>query len=158
MDNIEKSRTQEKLEARYLQKLGETLVKLSLNQLKSVEMPDELKNAVLFAKTINSNGAKKRQMQYIGTIMRDIDPEPIVDALKLIESGHAVSNKKFHQIEKWRDQLIQGENAVIEEIMEHYPHADRQRLRQLARNSKKEFEKQKPPKSSRMLFKYLGTL
>ena len=84
MDVNRKSRTQKKNEAKALQKLGEQLVALSSEQLESIDVSDDLRNAVIFAGKIKSHGAKRRQLQYIGTIMRDIDPEPIRNTLEKI--------------------------------------------------------------------------
>ena len=84
MDDDRKSRTQKKNEARALQKLGEQLVALSSGQLESIDISDDLRNAVIVAGKTKSYGARRRQLQYIGTLMRDIDPEPIQNALENI--------------------------------------------------------------------------
>lgn len=158
MDMEKKSRSQIKREMQALQKIGEQLCILSDNQLKSIEMPEELRDAILFAKSLKKREARHRQMQYIGVLMRQIDPEPIQQALDLIAQGCAMSKHRFHQIEKWRDRFIEDSNEFIENFFKQFPDADRQRLRQLARNARKEREKEKPPKSSRALFRYLSEI
>ena len=155
MDEDRKSRTQKKNEARALQKLGEALVALSPEQLSNIEMADELRNAVVDAVKIKSHGARRRQLQRIGKLMRAIDPEPIQSALENIRLGDHLKNLAFKKIEKWRDELRQGNQALIDEILINCPDADRQRLTQLARNAHNENEAKKGVNSSRILFRYL---
>ena len=88
MDTDYKSRTQRKNEDRVLQRLGEQLVALPLGQLETMGLPDELLTATEFARKIKSRGARRRQIQYIGTLMRHIDPQPIQTALDRIRSGN----------------------------------------------------------------------
>jgi len=87
MDTENKSRTRKKNEDRALQLLGEQLVALPSSQLETMELPDELLTAIKFAHKIRSHGARRRQIQFIGTLMRHIDPQPIGDALERIRSG-----------------------------------------------------------------------
>ena len=155
MDEDRKSRTQKKNEARAMQKLGEQLVALPSEQLAGIDISDDLRNAVIAAGKIKSHGAKRRQLQYIGTLMRDIDPEPIRNALENIKVGDHQKLLAFKKIEKWRDELKQGNSALIEEILNNCPDAERQRLTQLARNAHNEYEVKKGVKSSRLLFRYL---
>ena len=152
------SKTQKKREAEALQKLGEKLVKLSHQQLRDIEMPDEIREAVEHAKTLKSHGARRRQMQYIGNVMRKIDPESIQEAVSDIEEGGYRKAQAFKETEKWRDELITGNKKLMEEILDTCPSADRQQLSQLIRNAIKEKEKNKPPKSSRILFRYLSSI
>jgi len=88
MNTDYKSRTQRKNEDRALQRLGEQLVALPLGQLEAMGLPDELLTAIEFARKIKSRGARRRQIQYIGTLMRHIDPQPIQTALDRIRSGN----------------------------------------------------------------------
>ena len=87
MDKDYKSRTRKKKEDRALQRLGERLVALPLSQLETMELPDELMAAIELARKIKSHGARRRQMQYIGVLMRHIDPQPIEAALESIRPG-----------------------------------------------------------------------
>ena len=82
-----KSKTQVKKEMLALQALGEKLVELTANQIKKIDMPLELRDALLFAKTINRGEARRRQLQYVGVLMREADPEPIQKALDTIRRG-----------------------------------------------------------------------
>jgi ribosome-associated protein len=88
MDTDYKSRTQKKNEDRALQRLGEQLVALPFGQLETLELPDELLTAIELARKIKSRGARRRQIQYIGALMRHIDPQPIQTALERIRSGN----------------------------------------------------------------------
>jgi ribosome-associated protein len=157
-DDPEKSRTRLKKEATARQKMGERLVTLSDEQLSRITLPMPLKEAIEAARSISAHGARRRQMQYIGTLMRSVDVAPIQQAILEIEQGAYPQAREFHRLERWRDQLVAGEEAVVEEIIEHFPDADRQRLGQLARSARKEKENNAPPRSARNLFRYLKGL
>lgn len=153
-----KSRSQIKREMIALQQMGEQLADLSDAQIKAIDMPDELRKAVLSVKKVKSHGAKKRQLKFIGGLMRKVDISPINEALYELERGRSVQVAEFHMIEKLRDELIKGNDDIIEDVVGKYPEADRQKMRQLVRNSRKELHENKPPKSSRILFKYIRKL
>jgi len=89
MDTEYKSRTRKKNEDRALQRLGEQLVALPFDQLKTMDLPDELLTAIELARKTKSHGARRRQIQYIGALMRNIDPQPIEDALERVWSGNS---------------------------------------------------------------------
>ena len=155
---IEKSRTRMKKEASALQKTGEKLVALSDDQLTRIELPAVLLRAVRDAKQIKSRGARKRQMQYIGSLMRKIDVAPIEQAIWIIEKGAYDQAMAFHRVEAWRDRLLAGDDELMEEILSSRSLANRQRLGQLVRSARKEKERGAAPKSSRNLFRYLKEL
>jgi len=157
-EKFEKSRTQLKKEATALQKLGEKLITLSDDQISRMALPSGLIEAITTIRSIKSRGAHRRQLQYIGTLMRSVDREPIEKAILEIEQGAYRQAKAFHRIESWRDRLVAGEDAVLEDILETFPDADRQRLGQLVRSARKEKKKNAPPKSARNLFRYLKDL
>jgi len=151
----EKSRTAVKQEAEALQKLGERLVALSKVQVQAMDIPEKLKDAVLFAQTIPSHGAKRRQLQFIGSLMRTIDPGPVEKAIDHLSLDRMKAQNRFKTIEALRDNLIKGGDNEVSRFMKTYPETDRQRLRQLVRNAVKELNQKKPPKSGRSLFKYI---
>ena len=155
MEKIEKSRTQKKKEARALQKLGEQLLSLTIEQLNDIPLPVELHEAVLQAHGMTRHGARRRQIKYIGALAREIDPQPILDALANIRHGDYQKAAAFKQLERWRDDLREGNSALIDEILEKCPSAQRQRLTQLTRNAQAENRKQSGVKASRSLFRYL---
>jgi ribosome-associated protein len=101
------------------------------------------------------HGARRRQLQYVGVLMRKIDPTPIRIALENIRLGDHQKNLAFKKLERWRDALREGDPLLIEEILLACPSAERQRLHQLVRNARKEAEKGAPGRASRVLFQYL---
>jgi ribosome-associated protein len=152
------SRQKRKNEVEAWQQAGERLIKLSDPQLKQLDLPEEIYDAVVEAKRLTANGAIRRQRQYIGRLMReDEDPDGIVARLQALEGNARNQVAKMHVIERWRDRLIADEN-VLGELIEMYPNADMQRLRSLIRNAHKEIANNKPPKSSRELFAALREL
>jgi len=149
------SKSQKKREAESLQELGERLVKLPAERIEEIGLPEDIYKAVMFAKTVRGRGGLRRQMQYIGTLMRRIDPAPVQDALHNMDTGDYQKTLEFKEMERWRDDLIAGNEKLVEEILGKFPAADRQKLTHLARNATKEKESSKPPKASRALFRYL---
>lgn len=152
------SKSQLKRESHALQALGEELVGLPAAKLAKIPMPDELAEAVSLARRIKARGGLKRQLQYIGKIMRNIDAEPIEKALDEIKSAAGKEAAKFHRLEQWRDRLVTEGDAALEQLLEEFPNADRQHLRQLTRNAQREAAKNKSPKSAREIFRYLRDL
>ncbi len=148
------SKTKRKAEADAQQAIGVTLVGLPKDKLAKLELPEALLDAVNEAKRINSNGALRRQMQYLGRLMRDIDTAPIVDQLQRWEGSHNEENARFHRLEQWRTRLLEDEAALAEFINE-YPNTEAQQIRNLIRNARREHAAGKPPKSSRELFKLI---
>jgi len=150
------SKTQKKKEALSLQALGERLVTLSAEQLKSIELPSALFNAVTLAKRLKKHGARLRQMQYIGTLMRKHDPQPVQEALQRMEQGNRDQAAEHKKIEKWRDELIAGSDLLIEQFALQFPLADQRQLTSLVQKARDERAANDPaPKASRSLFRYL---
>lgn len=129
------SKSQRKRDMQALQKIGEALVDLPASQLEKIPLTGLLLDAVNEARLLKSHEAKRRQMQYIGRLMRDIDPQPIEEALSKIQSKHQQNKAQFHQIERWRDRLIAEGDKQLETFLNQYPQSDRQHLRQLIRNA-----------------------
>jgi ribosome-associated protein len=154
----DKSKSEKKREMTALQELGKRLLEFSQVQLQGVEMPRELQDAVLLARTLKSHAALRRQMQYIGVLMRRIDAEPIRQALEEIDKGQKRKAREFQQLELMRDNLIEGTAPALDEIIDRFPDADIQKLRQLARAARREKKEDLPPKQSRALFRYLRGL
>jgi ribosome-associated protein len=152
---IEKSRTQLKKEAVALQEMGAKLTRLSRDQLSHMDLPTELMAAIEAFWEMKSHGARRRQLQYIGSVMRDVDVTRIEQGLLEIEQGAYRQARAFHRLESWRDRLVDGDDGLMETILAAHPHADRQRLGQLVRSARKAKAKNEPPKSARNLFRYL---
>ena len=153
-----KSKSQLKRDMHALQELGEELVNLTPEQFKKFELPESLYDAIVEARRIRSRGALKRQLQYVGRMMRNVDPEPIREKLDALRGQSRQAAAQLHRIERWRDQLLEEGDHVLEELVTQYPDVDRQYLRQLMRNAGKEKLANKPPRSARLLFRYLREL
>jgi ribosome-associated protein len=151
------SKTRKKREMLELQALGVALVALPESQLKEMSLDESLLEAVLEARRIKSHEAKRRQMQYIGRLMRDIDSAPIRAALAEIDGGSAQATARHRRLEAWRERLIGDDEALTAFAAEH-PGADLQALRTLIRNVRKEQKEGKPPRAYRELFRVLKQL
>ena len=156
-DEAPLSKTRRKQEMHGLQDIGEQLVALNRAQLDQLGLPESLLDAVLVAKRLNRHEAVRRQMQYIGKIMRTVDAAPIKAKLDEWNGVGREQAARLHLIERWRARLIEDE-AAISELVLAYPGADVQHLRLLARNARKEHAANRPPKSSRALFRELREL
>ena len=140
-----------------LQVLGTRLVNLTPSQLEQVPIEDpRLQEAVLQARKITQRGGLRRQLQYIGKLMRVIDPEPIENALAKLDGVHQVERAQLHQLEQLRDALIADGDGALPETLAAFPHADRQQLRQLVRQCDTKGPRAK--EHARKLFKYLREL
>ncbi|MFM9834490.1 MAG: ribosome biogenesis factor YjgA [Methylophilaceae bacterium] len=153
------SKTKLKAEADAQQAIGKKLIELPKDKLSKLNLSETLYEAVLESKRLTANGAIRRQLQYIGRLMRDTDTAPIVEQLSRWEGKHNDENARFHLLERWRDRLINesgtSQSNVLQELVALYPQIDIQQLRNLCRNAQKEQSANKPPKSSRELFKLL---
>jgi ribosome-associated protein len=130
------SKSHRKREMIALQKLGEALVNLPEAQLDNIPLDEKLFDAITMARSITNFEGKRRQMQYIGRLMRDADVKPIEEALARFQLKHQNSTAQFHQTERWRDKLMAEGDEKIQEFILAFPDTDRQRLRQLTRNAK----------------------
>jgi ribosome-associated protein len=146
------SKTKKKEAMQALQDIGKELVKLPANKLARLVLPDDLRQAVLDYRRFTKNEAIRRQMQYIGRLMRDVDPEPISRQLAAWRGDSDEEKALLHRIERWRDRLIEQDDALTL-FLNAYPQADATRLRQLIRNARHEAAQKKPPKSSRAIFR-----
>ncbi|MDX8392838.1 MAG: ribosome biogenesis factor YjgA [Mariprofundaceae bacterium] len=139
-----------------LQKIGEALVKLTSTQLVAIPLPDALRLAVQEAQQIHSKHALKRQRQYIGKLMRDIDAEPIEQALRDLESMQGAQSASFHKIEHWRDRLLADTTAhALTELIADYPGMDVQQLRQQLQQARREQQTDSGKRAQRKLFALL---
>jgi len=148
------SRTKKKQHVEELQKLGAALVNLPPMQLESLALPDALLKAVLEAQRITSHEARRRQIQYIGKVMRKVDPEPVRAALAAVNGQSAAARAQQRRLETWRERLIGDDEALTAFAGEHAG-ADLQALRTVIRNARKEIAEGKPPRAQRELFRVL---
>lgn len=158
VESLEKpSKSAIKREMSDLQALGAALVALSRDQLKKIELADDLRDAVRDAQRFTQHEAHRRQLQFIGKLMRNTDPEPIRAALDEINGVSAAANARLHALERLRARFLEDEK-VIGEIAAAHSAADLQHLRQLRRNALREQEQGKPPRAFRELFRVLREL
>ena len=148
------SKSELKRASKALQDLGAELVELGKERLAKVPIDEDLRDAVKDYQRFTAHEARRRQLQYIGRLMRNVDPEPIRAALDAFKGVSAVETAKMHRLENLRTQLLEDEK-VLHTIAETYPGADLQQLRVLRRNALKEKEQNKPPRAYRELFRVL---
>lgn len=137
-----------------LQALGAALVDLPESRLWQMQLAKELFEAVLEAKRITSHEAKRRQLQYIGRLMREVDPEPIRAQLAAIDGGSAQAVAAHRRLETWRERLL-ADDAALTSFAAEFPAADLQKMRTLIRNSRREQMEGKPPRAYRELFRFI---
>jgi ribosome-associated protein len=151
------SKTQRKRAMHALQDLGEALVALGREQLAALDLPEALREAVEEAKRLKGFEARRRQLQYIGRLMRDIDPAPIRAQLDAWEGNSRLHAAWLHDLERWRERLLADVEALTE-LARLCPSADLQHLRTLVRNARAEAAAGKPPRHYRALFRALKEL
>lgn len=151
------SKTRRKQAMHALQDLGEQLVALDPKQIAEFDLPEILVDALLEAKRITKHEARRRQLQYIGKLMREIDANPIQEKIKTWQSTSLHHTAWLQLLERWRERLLTDEKAFTE-LGHLYPHADIQRLRMLVRNANKEKLAGKSSKNFRALFHELRTI
>ena len=151
------SKTKQKEVMHELRDLGAELVELSVGQLKRINLPENIFDAVRECQKITAHGARRRQLQYIGKLMRNADDEPIRAGLALIRGESSAETARLHRLERFRTRLLEDE-SFLSEIAATWPGVDLQHLRQLRRNALKEQEAGKPPKNFRAIFQVLQEL
>ncbi|MET0682809.1 MAG: ribosome biogenesis factor YjgA [Casimicrobiaceae bacterium] len=160
-EDIPPSKTRRKAAMHALQDLGEALVGLDPKRFAMLAdeaaLPPRLVDAILEARSITAWGARKRQLQYVGRLMRDVDPEPIRRRLELWAHGHAVDSAHQHALEQWRDRLI-AEPAALDLLAAARPRLDRPRFRALIARARDEQARGQPPHAFRELFRELKAL
>jgi len=142
------SKTQLKAEADEKQALGEALLTLRADLMARLDLPDKLRDAIADAKKITNFEGRRRQMQFIGKLMRPLDPEPIREAINEQLNGSADLTLALHQAEQWRDKLI-GDDAALGDWLQEYPGTDSQQLRALVRQARKDAKPEKPGEAPR---------
>jgi ribosome-associated protein len=145
------SKTRRKKDATALQVMGKELVQLGHEALARIDMPESLREAVVECKRLSKHEAIRRQMQYIGKIMRDIDAEPIAAQLAALKAPTARDNALFHLAEKWRLELL-AEPEALARFTQSFPAADEKKLRTLVEQAREERAKSSGVKRFRELF------
>ena len=148
------SKTELKKDSKKIQQFGRKISELTLNNIEAFKFPVNIYEATVDLKDLKSNSAKKRQVQYLGKLLREID---LTDAFIIMKQLKVSSQKEIqrnHIIEDWRDKLLNN-NESITEFVDLYPNINRQSLRQTILNAQKEKNNNKPPKYSKQLFKFI---
>ena len=153
-EELPPSKTKIKKQMHELRDLGEELTELGKDQIAQLDIPENLRDAIREMHRMKTFGAKRRQMQYIGKLMRDIDTAPIIAKLNTWKGTSQQHIGYMHQLERWRERLLEND-AALTELLSQYPQTDVQRLRTLIRNTIKEREAGKPAKNYREIFQVL---
>ena len=151
------SKSEIKRDAEDLKQLGEKLVNLTKANLTKVPLDDSLKDAIELAQRLQKE-ARRRQLQYIGKLLRSVNAEPIREALEKIENKHNQQQAMLHKLEILRDELVAKGDTALTDLLNEHPSADRQQLRNLIRAAQKEKEQNKPSKAYREIYQILKTL
>jgi len=152
------SKSQRKRELQQLLQLTEKALSLSDEKLAKTGINENALNALREARKMKASGARNRQLKYVSKLIRSEDVSIIEKYLDEAEQSHINEKHFFHQLEKWRDRLIEEGDAALTEFLAEYPEADRQQLRTLIRAAQKEKQQENPPATSRKIFKYLRNL
>jgi ribosome-associated protein len=152
------SKTKRKATMHALQDLGEALVDLDPRRMaeltSAVALPEQLVDAIVAARSITAWGGRKRQLQYIGKLMREVDPEPIRHRLDAWAHGHREDTARQHALEQWRDRLI-NESDALELLAADHPALDRAKFHALIARARSERDSGGPPHAYRELFRML---
>jgi len=151
------NKTQLKREMKALHELGRELVEMPMSKFEKISLSERMVDAIMLAKRVKK-AALQRQLRFIASIMSEEDVKNIRLEIRQLALPQEQEVKAFHQVEDWRDRLIAGDDDLINELVNQYDGVNRQQLRQLVRNANKEAQNNKPPKSSRLLFKILKEL
>jgi len=154
------SKSELKRQMNDLQKLGEQLVAEPRDRVKRVPMPEELRDAILMCQSITDHGGRRRQLQFVGKMMRKLDEDEVAVIQRTIESWKGTSKAEaaaLHALERRREKLLSDDKALTQ-LLEEHPDLDVQHLRTLIRNARKEQAENKPPKAYREIFQILKDL
>lgn len=152
------SRAEIKRELKALQDLAKELIELNDQQLTKLPLNDIVIAAVVESRRITQHIARKRHLKYVTKQLRELDEDALRHGMSVLKDQDKVANARFHHMEKWRDRLIEEGDEAFKALMDKYPHAERQQIRQLIRNAQKEKLANQVPKSARALFKIIREL
>ncbi len=154
----EVSKSQRRRDALEVRSLAGQLISLSPSRLAEVPLDEQLRNEIERARSIRSNVARKRQLQYVAKLLRREDLEPVLDALDAFENEARQLTARQHRVEAWRDALVESGDAAVGALLDRRRDADGQAIRQLVRNARREAKNNKPPSAARSLFRLLREL
>ena len=151
------SKTRRKQAMQALQKLGEQLLDVPVEQWQRLALPEALCDALAHARTISAHEARRRQLQYIGRLMRQIDAEAIEQALASLRGASRASVALLRRCERWRDRLL-ADDLALTEFLVTYPAGDTQALRAMIRAARREHASARPPRQARLLYQAVHNL
>jgi ribosome-associated protein len=154
-DDYIKSKSQVKRDMHALQALGERIVDMNEKQLANIPLSEAMLDAIYIARKMPPKEARRRQIQFIGRLMREGDHEAIQAAVDKMQNRSDQHIHRQHQVERYRDLLIDNDKNAFQQLVTAYPGIDVQHLRQLIRSAQKEKEENKPAASARKLFAYI---
>jgi ribosome-associated protein len=152
------SKTQIKKDAEDLVSLGKKIADLSQDQFEAMPLGDDLRQAFIVARKLSKGGAIKRQFKYIGKLLRSTDVTLINESMERQLDKDRAAAARLHNMERWRDKLVEQGDVALSDFLVSFPNADRQHIRQLQRKAKLELEKEKPPAAARKIFQYIKKL
>ncbi|QPK62292.1 DUF615 domain-containing protein [Methylomonas sp. LL1] len=156
---VRPNKTRIKQEIALVFAMAEEICQLTPAQITEFNLPERVESALFDAGKMGQNAARKRLLKYITAQLRTLDTEAVQEKLARMKNRSAHAVREHHQAERWRDQLLADSgNRQLTLLMGDYPDADSQHIRQLQRNAQKEAKEDKPPKSARLLYKYLKDL
>lgn len=136
--------------------LAERIVDLREEWFEQLPLDDEdprIGEQLRLARRLKASGARKRIVQYVARLMKDVELAPIFEALEAVTAGHVVETAAHHVAEAWRDRIVAEGDEAVEEFLAEYPEADRQQLRQLCRQAQKERDAKSSPKAARAIYR-----
>ena len=152
------SKSQLKRDSQALQDMGAQLVEMPEGQLTKFDLPENLKDAIYEARRLKNREGKRRQLQFIGKLMRTADISFIQETLDKMDHQSQTYRQHFQQLENWRDRIIREGSPAIEALIEKYPQADRQQMRNLQRQASRELARKNATTACRKIFAYLREL
>ena len=152
--DVSVSKSERKRQALRLQKLGQELTELKASTLAELDLPAKLGDAIALYQRITSREARRRQLQYIGALMRDFDTAEIESSLEALRGESASARYELHQLEHWRDRLL-TDPAALTEYLDSHPTADRQRIRHALQKAARATQETQQRAASRELFRLL---
>jgi ribosome-associated protein len=148
------SKTQRKRQSHALQALGRQLTELTREELARVDLPEELREAIEFSRRVTAHEGRRRHMQYIGKLMRQLDADAVQQQLASATGSSRAAVARMHDAERWRDRLL-ADDAALTELLDRHAAADAQWLRATIRAARREQAAAKPPKHARELYRWL---
>ena len=156
-EDLGPSKSQKKRDSEAMQKLGQELARLPADQFERIDLPEDIREAIVEYQRMKSFGAMRRQMQLIGKLMRKLEANAVREAIDRATGESRAAVAAHHRAERAREAMLASDEALTAYVEQH-PEVDVQRLRQLMRAARKEKEAAKPPKSARELYRFIHAL